>query len=91
MSPKAPSVEEVNAEIMELDQKLADLDRFVKRRDLLLEYRAVLERVCSNGTDSLNGDKTTAETSHAGVSATDTAPLMENAKSLSRSPTVNFA
>lgn len=91
MNLKPPTVEEVEAEIKELDEKIGGLNRLVERKSLLVNYKVLLERICSNGTGSSDGEKATAGSSHLEASVTDTMVMTDKVEAVSNSPVVDFA
>ena len=83
-----PTLEEVESEIRELDSKIADLNQLVERKNLLTQYKAVLERIWSNG----NGSHVPDAKSAIQVQAANTVSFSDTATAqISDSPTVNFA
>ena len=85
-----PTMQEVDKELVELDQKIAALTQFVERKNLLVSYKAILERVCSNGNGTHTPVSTVSAPSSVVPVISTTQPTTDVGESeISNSPTVN--
>jgi hypothetical protein len=87
-----PTIEEVDKELAELEERIMGLNQLVERKTLLLSYKAILERLCFNGNGShANVSSTPASLPVVPIFSTSPPTVESEDLETSNSPTVNFA
>jgi hypothetical protein len=54
---KPPTIEEVDAELADLESRLSEFNRLMARKQTLLDYKSVLARLSSNGSETAHKEK----------------------------------